>query len=233
MTMLNDEIRKGRLQQDELQQQIKRLESTVVAKQREITDLEAKLNASAKARQTADSAQSSLKLRIETLTADLAARDRERQTDTSARQKLEKELDDLRKLMANKSSEDIKRQEADRSREAEMSRLREQVVTAQKALESQREQSQQLSNKLRVDFEGIMGSYRAADRDLKATKAALDGKEKELQSLQSKVERADGERRATEGDLKRVRDSLGEVEKRAKSVEAARDVSCLPGNHEG
>lgn len=184
--------------------------------------------AGVKAQQSADQTTAALNLRVESLTSDLAARDREKATDASARQKLETELDDLRKVMAAKSSEDIKRQEADRSREAEMSRLREQAASAQKALGEQREQSQQLSNKLRVDLEGIMSSYKAADKELKGLKVTLHLKEKELLAVQGRMERADGEKRGVEGELKRVRESLAEVEKKLQGAEMGRDVSDSP-----
>lgn len=178
-----------------------------------------------KAQQTSDQATATLKLRIEALTSDIAARDREKSADAAARHKLEKELDDLRKVMAAKSSEDIKRQEADKSREAEMTRLRESAALAQKALEDQREQSQQLSNKLRVDFEGIMSSYKAADKELKGLKVVMEGKERELAGLRERMERADGERRGVEAELKRVREGLEEVERKLKGAEVNRDVS--------
>lgn len=212
------------MQQDDLSQVIKRNESTIASKQRELADLASQHTASVAKQQSADRAASILKVKLEALSADLAARDREKINDASARQELERELDDLRKVMAAKSSEDVKRQEADRSREVEMARLREQVATAQTSLETQREQSQVLSNKLRVDFEGIMASYKAADKDLKAARVMLEAKEKELAAVQSRMDKADGEKRGIEVELKRVRDKVREVENNLRRVEVARDV---------
>ena len=195
------------------------------AKTREIADLESRIGDGAKALQAAESEKAALGVKIETLTSQLAARDKERSADASTRQRLEGELDDLRKVMAAKSSEDIKRQEADRSREAEMSRLREQVTSAQKALDEQVAQSQKLSEKLRVDFEGIASAYKNEQAEVKNLKGQIGLKEKEAQGAREEKERHEREARESADELQKARERIKGLEGELGGMTLARDVS--------
>jgi len=225
VTALNDDLRRAKVQFDELQQIVKRHEATISSKQREISELETKRISTAKAQEASDQAKAELAVKMDALRQAITARDRERQQDISARQGFEKELDDLRKVMATKSSEDSKRQEADRSREAEMSRSREQVTGLQKALDEQREGAQQLANNLRVDLEGLRRSHTMAQRGLKVTQGALQDKEKALAQLQQEVNKAHDSKRQVAGELVAVREQLVKSENQLRSTVQARDVS--------
>lgn len=221
---MNEELRRFRAQFDEIQQTVKRHEATIAAKQRDVTDLESKRSAFSKARETSDRAQTALQIKVDGLAQDLALRDRERQTEVASRQRVEKELDDLRKIMAAKSSEDVKKQEADKSREMEMARLREQVLASQQALDDQRKAAHQLANKLKVDVEGLQHSHQAAQRDLKATQAALRDREAEFVSLQLAADQAQAAKRQVEADLRTVREQVSVTEDKLRTTQQARDV---------
>ena len=130
--------------------------------------------------------------------------------------------------MAAKSSEDIKRQEADRSRETEMTRLREQVVNAQKALDDQVAQSQKLSEKLRVDFEGIATAYKAAQGEVKSLKSAIAGKEKEVEVARREKERYEREARESRDELGRDRETIKGLQGELDGMRMTRDVSPPP-----
>jgi myosin protein heavy chain len=197
----------------------------VAAKVAELRDLQGKMADSASALQAAEKDKAALGVKIDTLSSQLAAREKERSADAAARQRLESELDDLRKVMAAKSSEDIKRQEADRSREAEMSRLREQVAAAQKGLDDQISQSQKLSEKLRVDFEGIASAYKAAQGEVTSLKSAIASKEKEADAARLDKERYAREARESRDELGRVQDRIKSLDGELSAMGVVRDVS--------
>lgn len=220
---LDEELRKARQAMEGLQQQIQRHESTVSALQRDIRDLEGKHAASQKAHQASEQGKAALQIKLDAAVQDLAGKERERQSDAGARKQLEKELDELRKTMAAKSSEDVKRQEADRSREVEMARLRDQVSALQKQLDDQRENAQQLANKLKVDVEGLRQSHTSAQRDLKATQAALKAREDELTRLTGEMNRVEGARRQAEGELRNVREHITAVEAQLGAAASAKN----------
>ena len=222
---LNDDLLKARAALEDAQAAVKRHEATLATKTREISDLERKSAEAAKSLQAAEQEKSALGIKIDTLTSQLAAREKERKDDAATRQSLQTELDDLRKVMAAKSSEDIKRNEADRSRETEMARLRDQVAASQKALEEQVAQSQKLSEKLRVDFEGIATAYKTAQAEVKTLKAAIAAREKEVEGVKGDKERYEREARDSASELGRVRERIKGMEGELGAMSVSRDVS--------
>ncbi|WRT65740.1 uncharacterized protein IL334_002688 [Kwoniella shivajii] len=223
LSALSEDLRRAKIQLDELQSTIKRHESTISTKQRELFDLQSQHTKSINAQELSDQAQTALNVRIDGLKLEILAKDKERQSEISSRQKLEKELDDLREVMAAKSSEDSKKQEADRSREQEMSCLREQVSHLQKSLDDQRDAAQQLANKLRVDVEGLKSSHTSAQRDLKAAQSALREKEEKMITMQSRINEVEEKRRKDEKELEMIREKLSGTESRLQSTAQARD----------
>ena len=225
VSALNEELRRMTLQFDELQSTIKRHESTIVAKQRELTDMESRQATTSKAQEVVEKAKSELQMRIDALMAELALRDQEKSQHSTVRQKLEREIDDLRQVMDAKSSEDIKRREADKSREAEMTRLRDQSTSLQQVLDEQRETAQRLANQLRVDVEGLKNSHTNAQRDLKTAQAGLKEKETDLERLQRDIEAIQERRRGIEGELNGVKSQADGAEKQLRAATQAKEVS--------
>lgn len=204
---------------------IRKHESSIAAKQKQIADLEQQRSAAAKAQQESDTAKAALQVKVDALFTEIKDRDRERSDATVARHKLEKEMDDLRKLMADKSSEDVRRKEAERSREAEMNRLREQVAAGDLAREEQQKKQTEFANALRVKVESLQSLHKSTDKELKAVQAALADKEKELSRVKVEQEKLDEARRAGEKDLLAVREQLKSTETRLLATNQARNVS--------
>ncbi|KAK8861619.1 hypothetical protein IAR55_002442 [Kwoniella newhampshirensis] len=224
LSAITEEMRRIRVQYDELQQTVKRHESAIASKQRELSHLESQKADSIKAQEAIAQAQTALTVKVDSLRQEAATRESERQAEVVARQKVEKELDDLRKVMAAKSSEDSKRQEADRSREQEMSRLREQVAQLQKSLDNQRDAAQQLANTLRVDVEALKQSHTATQRELKAAQSALKDKEVAMGQMQAKVTEAETGKRKVDMELSAVREQLAQTENELRSNLQVRDA---------
>ena len=209
---------------DDLQLLIKKHESTITAKQREIADLETQRAGSLKSQEAASIAITALQVHIDDLAAEVATQDLEKKEHSSVRQKLEKELDDLRKVMAAKSNEDFRRQEADKSREAEMTRLREQAASLQKALDDQRDTAAKMANQLRVDVEGLRQGHTTSQRDLKAAQALLKEKESELVRLQKEMDKVEQTKRVIDAELRTVKDHIGAMESKLQGALGAKDV---------
>ncbi|WWD16464.1 hypothetical protein CI109_100890 [Kwoniella shandongensis] len=223
VSAISEEMRRVKVQYEELQQAVQRHESTIASKQRDILELESQRTNSTKVQEASDQAKAALTVKIEGLKQEIIAREKEKHAEVLARQKLERELDDLRQVMAAKSSEDSKRQEADRSREQEMNRLRQQVGQLQKSLDDQRDAAQQLANKLRVDVEGLKQSHTAAQRDLKSAQAALKDREAAVGQTQTKLTEAENARRKVEAELAAVREQLAQTDSKLQSTARARD----------
>jgi len=229
---LNDELKSMKSRFDDLQAAIKRHEATISSKQRQIVDLESQLAASAKMQQASDQAKTALQVKLDALSASLGDRDNEKRNATAARQKLEKELDDLRKVMADKSSEDVRRREADKSREAEMARLRDQVLSGEKARDEQQRAQTEFANTLRVQVEGLQSQHKSAEKDLKAARSELTGKEAEIARIKGAMERLEESMRMGAKELADIREQMSHVDAKLRSTSKARDVSTRESSRE-
>ena len=161
----------------------------------------------------------------------LSDRDREKREAQSVRQKLEEELDGLRKVMAEKSSEDVRRREADKSREAEMNRLRDQVASAEKAMEDQKRAQTEAINALRVKVEGLAGQHKATEKELRAAQATLVEKTQEAARLRTQIEALEEKQRTGNKELLLVKEQREATDKELRATLTARDVSSIRGQY--
>lgn len=222
---LSDELHQLNLKHDEALQLVKTSQSSVVARQREIADLERQRAEYAKAKEASDQAVAGLRVKLDNLQQEVLAKEKERDSETTQRRQLEKALDELRQAMAAKTSEDAKRDQAEKSRESELARLRDEKSQLQQQLQAQNESAQALAGKLRTEFEGLKAKHVASDRDLRAALEALKAKDAELLGVKDDLAKADILRRGVEAELAIVRQQLKATDDRLNAVAVARDVS--------
>lgn len=228
---LGDELQKLQVKHDEALQQIKSLQASVTARQRDIADLERQRAESTKAKEASDQVAAGLRVKLDHLQQELLAKEKERDSEVTQRRQLEKALDELRQAMAAKTSEDAKRDQAEKSRGSELARLRDEKSQLQQQLQAQNDSAQALAGRLRTEFEGLKAKHIASDRDLRAAQETLKAKDAELVRVKDELAKADTVRRGIDAELANVRQQLKATDDKLNAVSVARDVSHLGSPH--
>jgi myosin protein heavy chain len=200
--------------------------SMIATKDKDISKLEAALDAAQAERARSTEHSILLQAEIDTLAGDLEAQRNDQARSFEARQKLQEELDELRSVLAEKHSEDSRRSEVEKSMEVELADLRGQVARLQQDLSDARRQALEGQNRLKVVQETAAREQAAMHQ---AHQSLLEKERAAATRLQA-AETAHGEaekfKRSIEAELISLRTRYLDIDGQLSDAVKAKEVRC-------